>query len=230
MAVGLSVVNDKIGPLNQTFIYGDYAYILKLNSTLKLSFGVKAGVNLFQPKLAGLQTTDQGDPTFTTSTLTSTIKPNLGAGLYLHHERWYLGASAPRLLENKFNVSATSNDSNTITENRHLFFIGGLVFPLGDQLMLKPTVQTKMVQNAPLSLDATVEALIRKQFSIGVGMRLGDSFYGLVGYQFNEQFRAGLAYDYTIGALRNINGNTVEVMLSYDFTYRNDKLRSPRYF
>lgn len=231
MGIGLSVVNDKIGPLNQTFIYGDYSYTVNLTSAVKLAFGVKAGVNMFQPKISGLQTTDGSDPSFINSTLQRSVKPNVGAGLYLHHERWYIGASAPRLLENKFDLTTNNQgDSNSVSESRHMFFIGGLVFPVSDGLMLKPTVQTKVVKNSPLSIDATVEALIRQQFSIGVGMRLGDSFYGLVGYQFNDQFRAGLSYDYTIGALRNINGNTVELMLSYDFLFRNDKIRSPRYF
>lgn len=231
MGVGLSVVNDKIGPLNQTFIYGDYSYTVKLTSAVKLAFGIKAGLNMFQPKIAGLSTIDATDPSFVNSSLTRSIKPNVGAGLYLHHERWYIGASSPRLLENKFNLNgASTNDTNTVKEVRHLFLIGGLVFPVNDELKLKPTVQAKLVRNSPLSLDATLEALIRDKFNLGVGMRWEDSFYGLVGYQFNDQLRAGLAYDYTIGPLRNINGNTVEVMISYDFFFRKDKIRSPRYF
>lgn len=231
MGVGLSVINDKIGPLNQTFIYGDYSYTVRLSSTIKLAFGIKAGLNMFQPQLSGLSTIDGNDASFVNSTLQRSIKPNLGAGLYLHHERWYVGASSPRLLENKFNLNGVStNDTNTVKELRHLFLIGGLVLPINSELKLKPTVQAKMVKNAPFSLDATVEALIRDQFNLGVGMRLGDSFYGLVGYQFNDQFKAGLSYDYTIGSLRSINGNTVEIFLSYDFFFRNDKIRSPRYF
>jgi type IX secretion system PorP/SprF family membrane protein len=231
MGVGLSVINDKIGPLNQTFIYGDYSYTVRLSNTIKLAFGIKAGLNMFQPKIAGLSTIDGGDAAFVNSSLTRSIKPNLGAGLYLHNERWYIGASSPRMLENKFNLNGSAaNDTNTVKEARHLFLIGGLVFPINSQLKLKPTAQVKMVRNAPLSVDATVEALIRDQFNVGVGMRLGDSFYGLVGYQFSDQFKAGLSYDYTLGPLRNINGNTVEIFLSYDFFFRNDKIRSPRYF
>jgi type IX secretion system PorP/SprF family membrane protein len=56
MGIGFSVVNDRIGPLNQTFIYADYSYAVRLTEKLKLSFGLKAGVNWFQPKIAGLAT------------------------------------------------------------------------------------------------------------------------------------------------------------------------------
>jgi len=111
-----------------------------------------------------------------------------------------------------------------------MFIIGGLIIPVTSDIKLKPTFQVKMVENAPISIDATVEALFRDKFSVGLGMRYGDSFYGLVGYQFSSQFRAGLSYDYTSTKLQNVNNGTVEIMLSYDFNNKQDKLRSPRYF
>lgn len=230
MGLGFSVVNDRIGPLNQTFIYGDYSYTVRLTEVLKLSFGVKAGINWFQPKIANLFTIQANDPSFTGSTMESVIKPNIGAGIYLHHDYWYLGASAPRLIQNKFNLSETPNDTNSILEVRHMFFIGGLILPVSKDIKLKPTVQAKVVQNAPVSIDATVEALFRDQFSVGAGLRYKDSFYALAGYQFTSQFRAGLSWDFTTSKLQNVNNGTIEVMLSYDFLNKNDKLRSPRYF
>jgi hypothetical protein len=230
MGIGFSVVNDRIGPLNQTFIYADYSYAVRLTETLKLSFGLKAGVNWFQPKIAGLATVQGSDPSFVGSTIESVIKPNIGAGIYLHKETWYVGASAPRILENKFSLGAGDNDTTAVKEARHMFFIAGCVFPINSQLKLKPTGQLKMAKNAPLSIDVTVEALIRDKFSLGVGLRVGDSFYGMVGYQFTNQFRVGFAYDYTTTRLQNVNNGTVEFMLSYDFLFNNDKLRSPRYF
>jgi type IX secretion system PorP/SprF family membrane protein len=228
MGLGFSVVNDRIGPLNQTFFYGDYSYTVRLTELLKLSFGVKAGVNWFQPKINTLYTIDANDPAFIGSTLQSSIKPNIGAGLYLHHDMWYVGASAPRLAQNSFKLGDSA--SNVVKELRHVFFIAGAVFPINEGLKLKPTTMVKLVKNAPISIDATVEALIRDKFSLGVGMRLKDSFYGMVGYQFSSQFRAGLSYDYSSTKLKNVNNGTVELMLSYDFMNKQDKLRSPRYF
>lgn len=230
MGLGFSVVNDRIGPINQTFFYGDYSYTVRLTQKLKLSFGVKAGVNWFQPKLAELTTIQANDPSFVGSTLQSTVKPNFGAGIYLHHENWYVGASAPRLVQNKFQLGGSANDTTAVTEIRHLFFIGGVILPVTADVKLKPTFKVKMVQNAPLSIDATVEALFRDKFSVGAGMRYKDSYYALVGYQFTSQFRAGLSYDYTSTRLQNVNNGTVEIMLTYDFLNKQDKLRSPRYF
>jgi type IX secretion system PorP/SprF family membrane protein len=228
MGLGFSVVNDRIGPINQTFIYGDYSYTVRLTEMIKLSFGVKAGVNMFQPKISTLNTIDPNDPAFVGSTLQRSIKPNIGAGLYLHHDHWYIGASSPRMVNNTFKLGDNSGD--TVIAIRHIFIIAGGIIPINDGLKLKPTTQVKMVKNAPLSIDATVEALIREKFSVGGGIRLRDSFYGMVGYQFTSQFRAGLSYDYSSTKLKNVNNGTVEIMLSYDFLNKQDKLRSPRYF
>ena len=230
MGVGFSVVNDRIGPLNQTFFYADYSYTVRLTETIKLSFGLKAGLNWFQPKIADLHTITANDPSFTGSTMESVIRPNLGAGIYLHHDHWYVGASAPRLIQNKFNLGGSGNDTASVMELRHMFFIAGGVIPISSELKLKPTAQVKVVQNAPLSIDATLELLVRDRFSIGGGMRYKDSYYGMAGYQFSSQFRAGISYDYTSTRLQNVNNGTVEVMLSYDFLNKQDKLRSPRYF
>ncbi|MCK6641797.1 MAG: type IX secretion system membrane protein PorP/SprF [Bacteroidia bacterium] len=230
MGVGLSVVNDKIGPLNQTFIYGDYSYTVRLTEKLKLAFGLKAGINWFQPKISSLNTIQNNDPSFVGSTMESVIKPNIGAGIYLHRDDWYIGASSPRLVQNKFNLGGSANDTTSVLEERHMFFIAGYLWTVNPQLKLKPTAQLKMVQDAPMSIDATLEALIRNKFSIGAGLRVGDSFYGMLGYQFTDQFRVGFAYDYTTTRLQNVNNGTVEFMLSYDFYFNNDKLKSPRYF
>jgi type IX secretion system PorP/SprF family membrane protein len=230
MGIGFSVVNDRIGPINQTFIYADYSYSVKLSKTLKLAFGLKAGVNWFQPKISTLETIAANDPSFVNSTMESVVKPNVGAGIYLHSEKFYVGASAPRMLQNKFNLGTANTDTTAVKELRHMFFIAGYIWPVTSQLKLKPSVQVKVVQNAPVSIDGTVEAIIRDKFSLGAGMRVGDSYYGMVGYQFTSQFKAGFAYDYSATRLQNVNNGTVELMLSYDFMFNNDKLRSPRYF
>jgi type IX secretion system PorP/SprF family membrane protein len=230
IGVGFSVINDKIGPLNQTFFYGDFSYSVRFTEKLKLSFGLKAGANWFQPKIAELHTIQGNDPSFTGSTARSVLLPNVGAGIYLHHDSWYVGASAPRLIQNKFQLGNGENDTNAVLEIRHMFLIGGFVLPVSSDIKLKPTFQAKIVQNAPVSIDATLEVLIRDRFSVGAGMRYKDSYYGLVGYQFSSQFRGGLSFDYTSTRLQNVNNGTIEVMLSYDFMNRQDKLRSPRYF
>lgn len=226
MGLGFSAVNDKIGPINQTFLYADFAYHVKLSSTVKLGLGAKAGVNMFQPKLSTVSTTTANDPTFVNSNLQNTIAPNFGFGAYLYNDKWYVGMSAPKLIEN----SLKTGGGNVVSEKRHFFFIGGLILPVSDNIKLKPTLQAKVVQNAPLSLDATVEALINEKFSVGLAHRWKESVSVLAGYNITAQFKAGFAFDYTLSQLQRYNNGSVELMLQYDFIYKRDKIKSPRFF
>src|SRR5687768_1514885 len=54
LGIGLSVLNDKIGPANNTSLIADFAYRLKLTEKSKLAFGVSAGANIYQANLSEL--------------------------------------------------------------------------------------------------------------------------------------------------------------------------------
>ncbi len=228
MGLGFSAVNDKVGPINQTFLFGDFAYHLKLTKTLKLGLGLKAGVNMFQPKIASLETITANDPSFVNTTLRRTIAPNVGGGFYLYSDKFYVGASSPKMLQNKLRTG-DSTQSN-ILEKRHIFLIGGLIIEASDNVKIKPTILTKMTQGAPLSIDATVEALINDKWSFGLAHRWKESVSGLFGYNVTQQFKVGFAYDYTLTKLQKYNSGSFEIMLMYDFITKRDKLKSPRYF
>lgn len=226
MNLGFSMLNDKIGPVANTMFYGDFAYRTNVSANTRLAFGIKAGVNLFQPKLSTVQTDEANDQAFVNSNVNSTLAPNFGFGVYLDNDRYYLGASIPRLVEH----SLETGDTTSIVEKRHIFLIGGLILPLNDMLKLKPTVQTKFVENAPGSIDLTLEAIAYDMISVGLGYRFNDAVNILAGVQITPQFKAGMSYDFTTSALRTANSGSLEFMLIYDFLFKEDKLKSPRYF
>ena len=46
VGLGLSVISDKIGPVEENNIYGDFSYTLNLGGEHKLAFGMKAGLTM----------------------------------------------------------------------------------------------------------------------------------------------------------------------------------------
>jgi type IX secretion system PorP/SprF family membrane protein len=226
--LGFSLVNDKIGPLHQTMFYGDFAYRFNITENTRLAFGLKAGLNLFQPKLNGLVTTDANDPNLTGQEVKSSINPNVGFGVYLNNDKWYLGMGIPKMIQNK--LATVDGEDRDISEQRHYFFIGGLIMPITEGIKLKPTAQFKMTENAPSSLDIAAEMLFNDRFNVGVGHRLKDSFFMLAGINITDQMHAGLSWDFTTSKLNKVNDGTLEFLLMYDFMFKNDKLKSPRYF
>ena len=47
MGLGVHFINDQIGAQSQRAAYGSYAYKIRLNQSLRLSFGISAGVSYF---------------------------------------------------------------------------------------------------------------------------------------------------------------------------------------
>jgi len=227
LAVGGTIIRDKVGPTNSTSVFGDFSYRVNVSDNSRLAFGLKAGVNLLSADLAALENTDPGDISLA-SNISNTPLPNFGASAYLWADKYFLGLSAPKLLENDLD-SQIENIRGS--ERTHLFFMGGYVFELSPALKFKPTFMTKVVRDAPVSLDLTANFLLDDKLWLGGAMRFGDSFGFLASYQLTDQLRAGYAFDYTLTDLQQITtANSHEFMLSYDFIFNEEKLLSPRFF
>lgn len=222
---GLTAVNDRIGPLNQTMIYGDLSYTLKFKNTRgKLSFGVKGGVNVINVNSGGLFTLDAADPDLVNN-VRNRVLPNFGAGIYYHTPKFFIGASSPRLLQASYD-----GISSTVIEQRHYFLIMGGVIRLNPSWKLRPTTHLKFTEGAPLSIDLSAAFIYVDKWWLGVMHRWKDSFGAFVQFQVKPQFRAGLAYDYSATKLANYNNGTFEIMLNYDFRFKDKGVISPRYF
>lgn len=224
IGVGMTIVNDVVGPIQQTQFYGDFSYTLKFdNSPGKLSFGVKAGLNMLNSRTDQLGTTDPNDPEFI-SNIQNQINPNFGAGIYYHAPAWFVGVSTPRILETAYEGTGNAK------ENRHYYVIGGAVFDIARQWKLRPTTSLKVTDGAPLSIDLSAAGIYNEKLWLGLTHRFGDSFGAFVQYQITPQFKAGIAYDQTITDLVSYNVGTYEVLLSYDFYWKDKGVKSPRYF
>lgn len=144
MGIGLSLSNDKIGPTNNTSVFADFAYRIKLNQNSRLAFGLSAGANIFQANLNTLELDEQDDPSFQYN-ISNHTTPNFGFGMYYSRERFYAGVSVPTLLENNYSNTKLSN-GNTIAgkEQRHYYLIAGAMLRLTDNLDFKPTTLIKV--------------------------------------------------------------------------------------
>jgi type IX secretion system PorP/SprF family membrane protein len=231
MGLGLSIINDKIGPTHTTSLYGDYAYKIKLNNKGTLSFGLKAGLNVMSNNLATIETEQINDNFFATNAK-SKLLPNFGVGLYYSEQKFYIGLSTPKLLENNFKSNTIGNTSSTSKEKRHYFVIAGTVLKLNDNILLKPTTFVKVTTGAPIEGDVTATFILKQKLNAGLMFRTGDALGALIGYNFNDKFTAGYSYDWSY-ALKTgkYNSGSHEIMLRYDLMFKNEnKIISPRYF
>lgn len=233
--VGLSIVHDEIGDVvKETGVFADFAYIVKLNETNKISFGLKAGASFFSTNFDGfVYSDDLPDPAFANN-LSKTF-PNIGVGAFYFGENYYLGLSSPNLLTTK-HLERKSGIVTTGVEAIHYFFTGGYVFNLNDNLKFKPAFMARGLSGAPLALDITSNFLINNKFEIGAGYRVEDATSGLVNFRISPTLRIGYAYDYTLSNLGRFNSGSHEIMILFDLGKNDDKKdndgydKSPRFF
>lgn len=235
LGVGLSVMNDRIGPTNNTSIFGDFAYRIPLGQSKKarLVFGVKGGLNIMQIGLQELGVRDSDDPKFYQN-VANKLLPNFGFGAYYYTDNYYVGASIPRILENFYDA----NDRYfRARQKRHYDFIMGAMFKLGKNVKLKPSMLIKIAESAPPELDiSALLYLFNDRFWIGPAFRTTyqstDAVSALVGVNITEQLGIGYSFDYSIlNRSFKYNGGSHELMLRYDFIYNNNpRVKSPRYF
>jgi type IX secretion system PorP/SprF family membrane protein len=232
IGLGLSVSNDKIGPTNNTAIFGNFAYMMKLTKKSKLALGLSAGANIFQGNMNSLALDNQADPIFQ-SDIRNRVTPNFGFGAYYSQERFYAGVSIPNILQNNYSV-INLPDGSTLTgkEQRHYFFIAGGMIKISDNLEFKPTTLVKMTPAAPIQADITASFVIMKKLLVGAMYRSGDAVGGLIGIDLTEQLHLGYSYDWSYGLnTSKYNKGSHELILRYDFIYSSKKqIHSPRYF
>lgn len=231
IGVGLSIVNDKIGPTNMTSIYGDFAYKIKVSKKAKLAFGLSAGLNVRQNGLTDLAIDESIDDSFRADE-NSELLPNFGFGVYYSTDKYYVGISTPKLLKNDFKSNKISGGNEHGSEVRHYFLIAGAVFNLSSEFKLKPTTLFKLTNGAPAQLDLTASLIFRDKIWGGLMYRTGDAAGVLVGVFITPVLSAGYSFDWSYGnSTIKYNGGSHEIMLMYDLVFKNKaKIRSPRYF
>ncbi|WP_394975698.1 type IX secretion system membrane protein PorP/SprF [uncultured Croceitalea sp.] len=230
LGLGLSFVNDVIGPTSETYLDLDISYTIDIDFDKKLSFGIKPSVNLLDIQFSELnQDTGQGtDPTLQQN-IDNRFTPNVGAGVYYHTDKFYAGLSVPRILETThFEESSLS----TAKEQLNFYFISGYVFELNPFLKFKPAILTKLVQGAPLQLDVSGNFMLDEKFIGGVAYRWDAAFSAMFGFKISEEFLIGMAYDREITDLgaTSFNDGSFEIILRYDFIRAIGNLKSPRFF
>lgn len=227
LALGGSLYNDVIGPEQRFGFYGDFAYRIKFPKS-KLSFGVSAGFDIFQGKFSSLSLIETNDQAFIND-VKGKFMPNVGFGVYYYSEKFYVGLSSPKLIQNSIYEAV----DGTPTNGKQLisyYFTAGYVFPINRDVKFKPAILFKFTQNAPAQLDVNLNFLFIEKFWVGAMFRPMSAYGFMLQYQINDQLRFGYSLDVSTYEIQIYNNGTHEFMLSYDFGYNRTKIRSPRYF
>jgi type IX secretion system PorP/SprF family membrane protein len=224
LGLGISIVNDKIGPTQENTISADISYSIPTSESFKLSFGMKATANLFSLDVNKLNPVDN-DPSL--HDFNNKFTPNIGAGIYLHSDKAYVGFSIPNFIEtNRYN----DNEVAIFKEKINYYLIGGYVFTISNDIQFKPAGLLKIVQGAPIQADISGNFMFMEKLTVGVAYRWNAAISGMVGFQISEGLHIGYGYDLETTHLDKYNSGSHEVFLRYDLFKNNTRMTTPRFF
>lgn len=231
LGLGLSIINDQIGPISSTSVDADVAYHLTINQKKhRLSLGLKVGLLNYFLDTSKIITSQPNDLAFVLDQ-DRRVLPNIGFGLYYYTPSFYFGMAVPRMISN-----------TDFGLERHYYLMTGSVFSLNENFHLKPSLLLKKV-NRITGYDITLMAIYKQRFWAGFQFRnqfnkttfqtfAGTRSSAMLGIHMGKNLSLGYAYGLPAGlSLSEFNSSTHELFLRYDIVKAvTGYLRSPRFF
>lgn len=213
VGLGLSIVNDRFNVANETDVYIDFSYKLQISDSSNLFLGLKGGGSFFK---VDLQSLSINDPLFTENV--NRFNPNFGAGAYLKGSNYYASLSVPVLLQSK-RYEKEGGIVTGASDKPHVYLGGGYTFDVGgsSKLELTPSVMMRYVSGVPLTVDVTAMAKMLEKLEVGVSHRLGESFSGMLLFQFIKSLKLGYAYEHAVSDISTYSNGSHEVILKFNF-------------
>ena len=100
LGIGLSFLNDAIGPVEENLVSLDMSYTIQTSYDYKLAFGLRASAHMLNVDFNQLNIFNPGD-VLAQNNINNRISPNFGFGVFWYSDKSYLGFSIPNLLQTK---------------------------------------------------------------------------------------------------------------------------------
>jgi type IX secretion system PorP/SprF family membrane protein len=218
-AIGGTLVADQYGAFRKLQFSGTYAIHLPITKTYNMSFGTRIGLSnntFLADKAQVLNVVDPGlgytDDTYDNFIQDQTSKfiLDIGAGLYVYSNRFFIGVAADQLTKNMVNFgSASANFDPQMYFNA----TGGIKLKANDNFTITPAFILKYMTPAPISLEATLQVEYKEWLWAGVSYRNTDAIVGMVGLNINKKLKFGYSYDYSVSRFNQYSSGGHELVL-----------------
>ncbi|MDO5608974.1 MAG: PorP/SprF family type IX secretion system membrane protein [Capnocytophaga sp.] len=201
IALGLSIVNDKVFIQKQAGIYADFAYSLPIDEHSDLLMGLKAGGDFFNLDGSRINTYNMVyDPYL--QTISGKFQPNVGVGLFYDHNDFFVGVSVPNLLASD-DAKLEDGVMTRVADRMHAYANAGYYWRLSPDFTLKPMVQLQFAKDIDASHHVTLAGEYLKIAELGITYRTDKAvsgyllfqipkYYVAVGYGYESNLQSGL--------------------------------------
>ncbi len=194
LGLGVSVSDDRVFIEKRTSVNLDFSYKIQLSSRINLFMGARGSVELFNIELSRLH--DANDLDYTGVSDQNNKALNIGAGLYLLHDSFYLSFAVPRLLATK--RIAVEDAKATIASTRlHSYMSGGYAFELSSSFKMQPRFLMRYVEDAPFAADVLLGLDYNDRIELGASISTNELFGGFFTVKLQDFAEFGYSYGNT---------------------------------
>ncbi len=228
LALGAHLYNDRIGPMSNTSAMATFAYRVIFPKG-KLSFGIQAGVKSNGIVWNEINAQNSDDP-FLTNRADNKVVPDANFGIYYYSRNFFAGLSSHQLLQNQTLVVEDSEGNTQVSKLlTHFYGMTGVVIPISENVIFRPSLLAKYVKNAPTQLDLNASFLFANKIWLGASYRTEKAVSFITEINIKQNFRIGYSYDIWLNELKAYNKGSHEIRLSFDINVAK-RILTPRYF
>ncbi len=250
--VGLQLSSDRFGAESAVDAYANYALRLKLSDdgAERLSLGIAAGLTQYGLNGNKFQS-DELDDQLVPEDKVSTTRPDVRLGAYYHNPHWFVGLSVHNLFagtRNEEDSQFVQTSLGNTSSNPQGYLMAGVLLPLGEGIMLRPSFLIGEDFDQPTTLDLSSVLIFNDKLWAGAGyrtraywftqpgnvstpstrVRRSSSLNAIFLFAVNSKFRVGYSYDHQlVNSVSGGRSGSHEVTLGVSF---GKETASRRYF
>ncbi|MCA6078763.1 PorP/SprF family type IX secretion system membrane protein [Fulvivirga sedimenti] len=214
--IGGRLTSLSIGPLVQQNFMLSYSYHIPLSTKLMLSFGTNLAIDRQVLNLDTYTLRNEADDQFYQELLrqgdgVSTFF-NAGFGTVLYNDRFFTGFSARSIVNS---TVKNSLEVETLEPSAVYTFMGGMMFPLGPDLILRPGLKMDYSEFYDLAIQPNLSLRWKHRLSIGTYYAVDKALTLTFALQLSDRLRLGYSYDHFVADLGLLNRNNHEITLSF---------------
>ncbi|MES2378171.1 MAG: type IX secretion system membrane protein PorP/SprF [Bacteroidota bacterium] len=243
IGLGLLVTNDRLGPENNSSIYANYAFRIRLNDddSQRLCLGVGVGAIVYNIDGSLFNSGSITDPSIMPG-VQNKLAPDFRVGIYYYSPLFYIGASGLNMVPDAYPDPV----SIFVKQVRTYYLTTGFIVPISPAVNWKPSFLVKEDFKGPTNISAATYFLFGDLIWVGASYSTSvalwkkanlqsdltrmDAIAGIAAVNITPQCRFGYSYDVGTSKLPGYQSASHEISFTYSFRRAKGRILSPRYF
>ncbi|MBC7487160.1 MAG: PorP/SprF family type IX secretion system membrane protein [Cytophagaceae bacterium] len=213
IGLGATVSRDKFFSYSQVDIMPSVSYRVNVGPETYVQAGLRAGVSIVNFGNDVFQW--QADDPLKNNESRNGVVPRIGAGLFLKAPKYFVGLSAPDLVNIDSKKIFYDNSTGKKTIKTNYFLTAGARLDVSEYITFVPNVLVRAYANRPLyaSVNAGFEFNQTVLFGVGYIYSNGFAAYTMIG--FTPKIKAGYRFEYSPSDNNIGKYTTNEIVISY---------------